>query len=207
MKSKYTLFWFLFLISCIALWIVMYILPRHTSPGYCIVCNTTSELGAQHTKNAWIMNLVFAALGISAVLSGSYLLKQKDKLSFGLLAGFGLSLIGVAIFHHKPVDPDVEYLKWMDDLHSIFATTTGIFFTSFALISVLKTKQILFKILACLAFLISIIASVLMANAGKHFIIDVPNYSGIYQRVMFFCTFGWMLIHFLFNRLIHIPSE
>ena len=50
--------------------LVMFILPWYSTPEYSIMNNTLSQLGAQNTPNAWIMNLTFVSLGISSVIAG-----------------------------------------------------------------------------------------------------------------------------------------
>ena len=54
--------------AVIMLILVMFILPFFSFPGYSIIKNTTSHLGAQGAQHAWIMNTVFIFLGGAVVL-------------------------------------------------------------------------------------------------------------------------------------------
>ena len=52
------------------MFLVMFILPLFSVPGYSIIRNTLSELGAQFAPYAWIMNFIFVSLALGSVIAG-----------------------------------------------------------------------------------------------------------------------------------------
>jgi len=173
------------LLAYLILLAVVFFLPDYSAPGYSIIHNTTSELGAQQTPNAWIMNLTFILLGLGSLISGWAAL---GKLWFHRIAliVFSLSLILVGIFHHMPIDPELTYSVREDDLHSIFASLTGFSFIALAF----STGLVLSKPGArWWAFSIAMMAGLLSA-----LIFYKPEYMGIWQRILFIISFGWMVV-------------
>lgn len=53
----------------LALVAIMFLLPLWSFRGYSIAENTTSHLGAQGSPHAWVMNLVFIAIGLASFLA------------------------------------------------------------------------------------------------------------------------------------------
>lgn len=174
----------LFLFSYLILIIVVFILPNFSHEGYSILKNTTSELGAQNTPYAWIMNLVFIAMGLFSIIlvwpQLKYFLLPK-----GLIILFGLSLAMTGIFSHAPINNSIEYSILEDTIHSVFATITGFAFTFFAItigfIENDKNRKIL-------AFAIAILATVLSIMMS-----EFEAFRGILQRIIFITSFGWLL--------------
>jgi hypothetical protein len=74
------------------------------------------------------------------------------------------------------------------DIHSLFASTTGFSFTvlaiSTAFIKEGKSEMILPIMIGVLATILSLL------------IFKVENLTGIWQRLMFITTFGWMIYEF-----------
>jgi hypothetical membrane protein len=172
------------LIAYIILLIVMFVLPYYTAGGYTIFKNTTSQLGAQHTPNAWVMNITFAVLGIASVIES---LKHFKKYPFQMVMMilFGMSFILVATFHHAPITEGISYNVTADDLHSLFATIVGISFTTLSFSSAFILSKRLQKVIAILVSLSSLVLSMLMFN--------LPLYMGIWQRLMFMISFAWLI--------------
>ena len=117
----------LFILLCV----VMFILPFYSADGYSIIRHTTSQLGAQLTPNAWVMNLMFMAMGLACILEGWLHLKgfwfHKVVISV-----FGIGLMMTAVFHHAPIDEGLAFNVREDMLHSVFATIVGFSFTLFS---------------------------------------------------------------------------
>ncbi|MCB0703636.1 MAG: hypothetical protein KDC55_13090, partial [Ignavibacteriae bacterium] len=88
-------------------------------------------------------------------------------------------------FHHAPIDALTPFNKHQDDLHSLFATTTGISFillaVSTAFLQTGRMHMILALSIAILACLFSIL------------IFRFPQLAGIWQRSLFVLSFGWLL--------------
>ncbi len=107
-----------------------------------MIRHTTSQLGAQMTPNAWVMNTVFFLLGAACIIESWFYLKKYwfQKI---LLTIFGLSLIFTAIYQHAPVNLDLAYDLREDQLHSFFASVVGFSFTIFV-IKCLKVQEVVF---------------------------------------------------------------
>ncbi len=111
--------------------LVIFILLYFSVAGYLIIKNTTSQLGAQNTPNAWVMNAVFMLLGIACVIEGWTNLKGYwfPKI---ILTIFGVSLLSTGIFRHAPINENIAFNMQEDQLHSLFASITGFSFTMLA---------------------------------------------------------------------------
>jgi len=182
-------FAFLLLLGC------MFILPFYSAEGYSIIKNTTSQLGAQHTSNSWIMNFTFVSLGLSSVISGWKSLSNHwlHKL---LLLAFGISLSLTAFFHHASLNLTLPIDWYQDNLHSIFASITGFSFTMLAISTVFISKTKFDKILALSIGFLSSLLSMLMFS--------IPELMGIWQRIIFISSFAWMI--YTFKKLESIES-
>ena len=167
-------------IAYILFLLVSLLLPIFSFDGYSIISNTTSHLGAQGSPNAWIMNLTFIILALTTlwiVLST----KVRFHQVFGFI--FSLSLLITGLFRHGSLIEGYPSNLVFDQLHSIFATTTGISFVILSLghgfTSQGKQKTIGFL----LAFGATLLSFAMMA---------LPAYMGIFQRLMFILAFAWL---------------
>ncbi|MCA9383388.1 DUF998 domain-containing protein [Candidatus Dojkabacteria bacterium] len=172
------------LIVFIVMTLVVFILPFFSAEGYSIITNTTSQLGAQLTRNAWIMNLVFASLAIATVIDVLPVVR-KYPLHLALLFCFGISLFMTAIFRHAPIDETLAFNSQHDYLHSIFATITGFSFSFLAIAAAFidspKRDRIIAFSIGMLSTLLSLLFFVL------------PNQAGIWQRIIFLSSFAWLI--------------
>lgn len=188
MKGKPRATWILKGAYAILLGVSM-ILPFFSVEEYRILENTTSHLGAQNTPFAWLMNTTFILLALASVKAGWKPLKGF-YFQRAVLLVFGIALIGVAVFQHRPIIPDLAYDLMEDQLHSIFANIVGTSFTllafSMAFIEKMKRKRLQAAGVAIIACILSI---------GMFLF---PQFGGVLQRSMFFLAFGWMII--LFER-------
>lgn len=180
----------LFAISYLILILVMFLLPFFTAEGYSIIRNTTSQLGAQKTPNAWIMNITFALIGLSSIYAGwgHYEGYWFQKI---MLIIFGLSLALCAIYSHAPVNTAISFSIREDEYHSLFASTTGFGFTVLA-VSTAFTKETKSEMI--LPISIGIIATLLSLLMFK-----IEMFAGIWQRMIFIFSFGWMIYEFRNN--------
>ena len=167
--------------------LVITMLPAFSAEGYSLLRHTTSQLGAQNTPNAWVMNVVFVALGVAVVLEswwglGGYRFQQI------VLIIFGLSLILTAVFRHAPITEGVAFSASADNWHSVFATLVGFSFTLFAVsaafIPAAMKRRLLALFMAAVATLLSLL------------IFQVPQLAGIWQRTMFVVSFAWLIEFF-----------
>lgn len=166
--------------------LVSFLLPLVSFDGYSILEHTTSHLGAQNSNNAWIMNIVFILLGAI-----SFIILMMSKICYHQVFGalFGLSLILTGIFKHAPVIEVETYDLIQDQLHSIFATTTGISFVVLAVghgFMSEKMQRVVGISIGALATLLSI---------GM---MQFPEYMGLLQRIMFLSSFYWLFFYMKF---------
>ncbi len=162
---------------------ISFVLPIFSFEGYSIIRNTTSHLGAQGSPNAWIMNLLFITLGLTSLR-----IVLSSKVYFHQMIGsfFGVSLLLTGLFRHGSlIDPSTSNLL-LDQMHSIFATTTGISFVflSFGHAFMTKARQ---KIAG---FLLGIISTLISFG-----MMIFPDYMGLLQRLMFILAFGWLFFY------------
>lgn len=140
---------------------VMFVLPFFSADNYSLVRHTTSQLGAQNAPYAWIMNAVFVLLGLGTTISAWRNLKRYP-FQLILLVAFSVSIALTGIYSHAPIIEGLEYNKFHDSLHSLFATTTGISFTIFAFSFAFIASARKHKILAIVVGLSASILSLLM---------------------------------------------
>jgi hypothetical membrane protein len=176
----------------------MFALPFFTAAGYSILKHTTSQLGAQNTPNAWMMNFTFALMGLTGIYAG-WAHYHKYWLHKILLLSFGASLVFVAIYSHAPIDPLINYNVREDELHSVFASSTGFSFTILAISTGFIKKG---KSRQFLPILIGLIATVL-----SMMMFSIENYRGIWQRLIFIISFAWMIYEFKNNLHDREASE
>ncbi|TAA71753.1 DUF998 domain-containing protein [Planococcus salinarum] len=149
-------------------------------PGYSILSNTTSHLGAQGSPYSWIMNIFFISLGLMAIL-----VTYSTRIRYHQVVGavFGLSLILTGVFPHAPLVDSVPVNHLQDQIHSLSATSTGFSFTLLAaghgFIST-GPQRIAGIVMAIVAVIISIAMGIF------------PAITGLLQRVMFVGAFGWL---------------
>jgi len=162
----------------------MLILPVFSVMGYSITRNTLSELGAQSAPCAWIMNLVFIFLALSTIIAGwEYF---EDFILHRILLLFcSVSLTLLAIFNHAPANPDLLYNIRESGWHVYFAGTAILSFTIFSISTSFILEKQNDRILSIAAGISIILLSLLMSEAER--------YSGIWQRLMYLISFGWMI--------------
>lgn len=170
--------------------LVIFILPFFSAQGYSIIKNTASQLGAQHTPNARVMNITFVLLGLATIIDGRRFL-GNFWLHKIVITVFGIALIMAAFYRHAPITENVSYDISAYKLHSVFATITGSSFTLFSVAAAFIEKTLQRKILALLAGVFATAMSIMMFT--------LTDYTGIWQRLLLIISFAW-LIFFLKMR-------
>lgn len=178
------------------LFLVMFVLPFFSAEGYSIIKHTTSELGAQNTKNAWVMNFSFIVMGLACIIESNRYLKGFLMHRI-LLIVFGLSLIGAGIFGHTPINKEIAYSQTEDFYHSIASSVTGFTFTVFAISSAFILSNNKSRIIAIVVGIIAVGLSALMMY--------VTEYAGVWQRLIFIVSFTWLI--YFFNNLEKVQKE
>lgn len=167
--------------------LVMFILPCYSAPEYSLISNTLSQLGAQNTQNAWIMNFTFISLGISSIIAGWRYLKGFAFQRLFLIL-FGISLMLAAFFNHAPVNTLIPYKISENGWHSYFIFITGLTFIILTVSSTFIPGKQADKLVAIVAGLSVLFLSVLMSKATQT--------AGVWQRLSFIISFGWMIYSF-----------
>jgi hypothetical membrane protein len=167
--------------------LVMFILPFYSAPEYSIICNTLSQLGAQNAPNAWIMNFTFVSLGTGSIIGGwKYFEGFVFQRLFLIL--FGLSLSLAAFFNHAPINTLTQFQISEDGWHSYFIFITGLTFIIMTVSSALIPEKQAERHLTIITGIAAIFLSVLMTRA--------PQLAGVWQRLFFIISFGWMIYSF-----------
>lgn len=177
-------------VAYLAMLVVMFILPLCSVDEYSILRNTTSHLGAQEAPYAWVMNTVFALLGMAAILDGWGRLSNY-WLHKVVLTVFGASLVMTGVFQHAPIVQGVAFSALEDNLHSQFAMATGFSFTFFAIAAAFVESTKIRRIVAAGVGIMATLLSML--------IFSIEDYAGVWQRLMFITAFAW-LMYFLYTQ-------
>ena len=170
----------------------MFILPFFSVPGYSIIRNTLSDLGAQSAPHAWIMNGLFIFLAFCSVIAGWGYFEGFIFHRIVLIL-FGISLGLMAIFNPTPIRPDIQYSLTEDGWHAYFSSTAGLSFVILSIATGFILEKQQDRLMSIAAGAAVILLSVLMSEADRS--------AGIWQRLMFILSFGWMLYTFKTREL------
>lgn len=177
--------------ACLLLIMTMFILPLFSLPEYSIIRNTMSELGAQASPRAWIMNFTFVFLALGSVIAG-WSFFEGFILHRIILVLFGSSFALTAFINHAPVNPGVQYNISEAGWNAYFTCTAGLSFIILSIAtSFILEKQSDRQLAICTGISV-IILSVLMAEADRS--------AGVWQRLMYLILFGWMICTFKARR-------
>lgn len=147
--------------------------PFYTEPGYSWIRHSISELAAQNTRNAWIMQAGLVLLGIGILVDFARTRNRYD-LPFVF---FAVAIILAGVFPHKPITDGVPFSESLDWWHSLFSGLTGFTATIAALVRIFATKNILRRTSYFSLIIVYTVLPMLMFN--------LPSYEGIFQRIIF----------------------
>jgi len=166
--------------------------PVFTVKEYSVISNLISELGAQHTKNNFLMIGAFLVLG--GLISGDGIRKFRwSNFPFVL---FGVFMAVVGLFPHRPLDPSLEYNQLFHDLHGIMASVAGTSLTIGFIWKGFLERNLRERIICFYLALVAIFYPILM--------LSFPDYQGILQRFMYLQILAWMWFKFPTNARIKI---
>ena len=160
--------------------------PLFAHPGFDWVANTTSQQAGQMVQGAWLMRFGFVAFGIGVLLDAIPDLR-RGRYENGLFVFFGVSMVLVAVFSHKPLDPTHFFDATDDFLHSVFATLMGFAYgigVAWRMVSMRQKLDVVFSAIAAMS-------SIILPLAMWQF----PEIAGLLQRVMFFISFVWFALY------------
>ena len=164
--------------------IIVLVGPLYTTDNYSHITNLISELGAQQTKNNFIMITGFLTLGLG-ILIDSYKIKSYPIIPFAL---FGIFMAMAGIFPHKPIDPNISYNHTSHSLHSLSATLAGIsmsigfMWQGFLALTRTQKAMCFYLAIACFVFPMLMLA--------------LSDYQGLLQRSMYLQVFAWLWVMF-----------
>ncbi len=170
--------------------LVMFVLPFFSAAQYSMTEHTLSELGAQGAPRAWVMNAVFVALGVASVIDGWPRLAGLwfHRLALGV---FGVALVLAAVFRHAPVAAETAFSAAEDEWHSTFSGLVGVSFVAFSAATLFAGTTGRRRWLGPAVGGFAIAMSIL--------IFEVPDYAGVWQRLLFAVSFAWLVV-FLSGR-------
>jgi len=156
--------------------------PSYTVEGYSSISNLISELGAQHTKNNYIMISGFIILGAGIIIA------SLKKLSYPIVPFmiFGLFMIAAGVFPHKPIDPTLKYNDTFHSLHGASATLAGIAITIGFVWQGVLSKHTVSKLICFYLAIVCFAFPMLM--------LKMPDYQGLIQRLMYLQVLGWIMV-------------
>ena len=133
------------------------------------------------------MNFTFVSLGIGSIIAGW---RYFEGFAFHrlFLILFGISLTLAAFFNHAPVNTLIQYKIPEDGWHSYFIFTAVLTFVILTVSSTFILEKQTDRLLATAAGVSVIFLSILMS--------EVPNTAGVWQRLFFIISFGWMIYSF-----------
>jgi hypothetical protein len=170
---------------------IVVILNFNSDPNYSFLSNTTSELGAQLTVNSQWMNLSFILLGLSIFID--LWVSKNMALAVKVIGSvFSFFLWMTAMFGHRPIDSSLSYNLLFDQLHSVFATLTGISFACLQTMIFATEKSKSIKILSIILFMISIVIPILM--------FQLELIKGLLQKLMMLISFLGLICYFIYKK-------
>ena len=153
--------------------------------GYSWITHTTSESAAQGLMGAWLARTGFILLGFAVLWLVAAALSAWSRVASWMHLGFGVLMIGTAVYSHRPFLPDVPFDPVEDWLHSLTATLMGFAFSLgvfFRFLQRAKEDRKL-RVLDLSALASAIFIPLLM--------ISFPDITGLVQRVMFLVAYLW----------------
>ena len=170
--------------ACILMLLAMLFIPLLIVPDHSIIRNTLSDLGAQNSAGAWIINSILVALAFSSVISGWGFFKGFVFHRVFLVL-FGVSIVLSAFFNHAPVNPAIPYNISEDGWHKYFASIVWITFVILAFSTSLILKKQTDRSLALIAGISVMLLSLLSSESEQT--------AGIWQMLRFIISFGWLI--------------
>jgi hypothetical protein len=162
--------------------------PLAMPTDYSWVSNSISESGAQKLTGAWVTRLGFLSFGLGVILATVVNWTIWKPAGAWLLSGFGFLMLTVAAFSTKQWGSYVPFNELENTLHSVSASVMGFFYGIGVLLVILAEKNVsrAMKILGWVAVLTSIAMPILSGV--------VPEFGGVFQRLMFAIAITWFIV-------------
>jgi len=166
--------------------------PFIAPAGFNWIKHTTSQQAGQLVAGAWLMRLGFVAFGLGILFDSTTRLRAREWQN-SLFWFFGLSMVLVAVFSHRPIDPSLVYDMSDDWLHSFFATVMGFAFgfgVAWRMFTMRQRRDLLLSAIAAAA---SIVLPIAMWQ--------LPDHAGLLQRTMFLISYIWFATYLPFGQM------
>ncbi len=155
--------------------------------------HTMSHLGAQVYEYANIMRLGFVSYGalilVAAILKVMKAVRTAWPHSFIGIYGFAILLTG--FFSTSPFLPGAQFSVPEANLHSIFATLSGIAISTAMVAFAIMHRSRLPRIID----VVTLVLTILMSGAFFAF----GDVAGVFQRLLWLVGFAWLI-------LLEVPS-
>jgi hypothetical membrane protein len=166
---------------------VIFILPFFSISGYSVLENNLSDLGAQSTPFAWIMNSITILLATTSVIA-IWPFFEGSALHRILLLLSGISLTLAGLFNDAPVIDGINYNLAEAGLHSYFECTAAFSFILLSFATGFIMERQYQRLLALAAGFSVIVLSVLTSESD--------HLAGIWHRMIYIISFGWIIFTF-----------
>jgi len=163
---------------------------------YSWISHSISESAAQGVDGAWLARLGLSIFGFAVIwLSG---LESDHWGRWGTLshAVFGVSMLAVALFSHRPFQDSLPFNAVEDTFHSVAATTVGFAFALGVFAVAWRRHQAEGGVVPGLD-VAALVASVAVPLGMGLW----PDVTGLLQRVMFLIAYIW----YMNETLAHPP--
>lgn len=158
--------------------------PWYTDPGYNWVRHSVSELAAQHTRNAWVMQIGLFALGAGVAVD---FLRSRHPADLPFLA-FGIFIAASAFVPHRPFVEGQSFNRALDIGHSVLASLAGFSAVLGFIVRSIAARQPLRK---------GIYVSIAAAYTVLPLMMAIyPPTAGVFQRTIFLSFSLWAVVDY-----------
>jgi len=178
--------------SALLLAIAPLLLPESYSP----ISMSLSEAGAQGVANGWVARLGFLCFAAAVLRLCLGARRVWERSALALHAAFGASMVGVAVFSHRPWQIELPYSAREDMLHSVFATGMGFAFALGVVTRWIQRRRRGPAVRALDALAVGAATFVPIAMS------ILPAFAGVLQRTMFAVAYVWYA-----NEAIGLAAE
>lgn len=175
----------IFLLSSAVLFLLA---PLAMPSDYSWISNSISESGAQGLSGAWVTRLGFLTFGLGVILVALTRWEVWRTSAGLLLFGFGFLMLTVAAFSTRQWNADSSFNEFESNLHSVSASVMGFFYGVGVLLVIWFDNQAsrAVKMLGWAAVVTSIAMPILVGV--------IPEYGGVFQRMMFAVAIAWFVV-------------
>jgi len=169
------------------IWIAHFFAP----PAYTWTTNTVSELAAQGSPNAWIMQVGLTGFGILLCIAIVQCWAECGRIyppDIPLLV-YGIAILASGVFSAAPIDPAQPYSAFEAGLHSVMATLAGIALSAAIGWRMWLAPRVSYRIFH-LVMLLLVFGLSLLFGLSENGVLALPL--GVVQRLLYLAGLGWL---------------